>query len=296
MSKISDYIRKTFTEGDERRDAGLTTPEDVVRRDDIPYGPDPAWQSLDVYRPRASAGEALPVIISVHGGGWVYGDKERYQFYCMDLCRRGFAVVNFTYRLAPEFKFPSSLEDTNAVFAWVLAHGEEYGFDTGHVFAVGDSAGGNLLGLYAALCTNPAYAAFFDFDPPAGFAPAAVALNCGAYNMMDDRTDQTLALMADLMPRGGTPEELRLAAVTEHVTPAFPPTFLMTSTGDFLPQQAFLMAETLGRARVPFTFNYYGDSVNRLPHVFHCNIRTEDARRCNDDECAFFRSFLGKKG
>ena len=62
------------------------------------------WQKLDVYRQKDATGK-LPVIVSVHGGGWVYGDKERYQFYCMDLAERGFAVVNFSYRLAPEYKF-----------------------------------------------------------------------------------------------------------------------------------------------------------------------------------------------
>ena len=76
MSAVSDFIRKSFKEGDDIRDAGLTTPEDVIRYDDILYGSDPKWQVLDVYRPKDRAGEKLPVIGSVHGGGWVYGDKE----------------------------------------------------------------------------------------------------------------------------------------------------------------------------------------------------------------------------
>ena len=114
MSAVSDKIRKMFGEGDAERDAGLSTPSDVVRYDDIVYGKDPKWQCLDVYRPKFRKGK-LPVIISVHGGGWVYGDKEVYQWYCMNLAQRGFAVVNFTYRLAPEYKFPASLEDTNSV-------------------------------------------------------------------------------------------------------------------------------------------------------------------------------------
>lgn len=55
----------------------------------------------------------IPVIVSVHGGGWGYGDKERYQYYCMSLAQQGFAVVNFSYRLASKYKFPAPLEDTN---------------------------------------------------------------------------------------------------------------------------------------------------------------------------------------
>lgn len=96
MSKASDFVRTNFKAGDDIRDAGLATPEDIIRYDDIVYGVDPKWQSLDVYRPKAAEGQKLPVIVSVHGGGWVYGDKERYQFYCMSLAQRGFAVVNFS--------------------------------------------------------------------------------------------------------------------------------------------------------------------------------------------------------
>ena len=129
MSLISWYIRYNFKKGDRKRDAGLSTPPEIQRYDDIVYGESKKWQILDVYRPKDKAGK-LPVILSVHGGGWVYGTKETYQFYCMDLAKRGFAVVNFTYRLAPEHRYPAQIEDTNAVVEWILKHSEEYGFDT----------------------------------------------------------------------------------------------------------------------------------------------------------------------
>ena len=73
----------------------------------------------------------------------------------MTLAQRGFAVVNFTYRLAPEVKFPAPLEDTNNVISWMYENQEEYGLDMEHVFMVGDSAGGHLCGLYSAICNEP---------------------------------------------------------------------------------------------------------------------------------------------
>jgi len=292
MSQISEMIRKDFKKGDDIRDAGLTTPEDILRYDDIPYGPDPAWQSLDVYRPKTADGEKLPVIVSVHGGGWVYGDKERYQFYCMSLAQRGFAVVNFTYRLAPEHKFPAPLEDTNSVFSWVLANGEQYGLDTAHVFAVGDSAGAHILGLYANVCANPQYAAGYSFRPPEGFRPAAIALNCGVYHIDTSKQDLTTALMGDFLPDQGSPQELERIDVTRHITDGYPPVFCMTCTGDFLKDQAQILTAKLLAENVPFVCRFYGDKENQLPHVFHCNVRSEDAKRCNDEECGFFRQFL----
>ncbi len=292
MSAYSDNIRKTFKEGDDVRDAGLATPEDIARFDDIPYGADPAQQSLDVYRPKNAAGQKLPVIVSVHGGGWVYGDKERYQYYCMSLAQRGFAVVNFTYRLAPENKFPACLEDTAAVFAWVLENGGAYGFDTAHVFGVGDSAGGHILGLFCGLCTNPELAAQFSFGAPAGFAPTAVALNCGAYRLeRPEMGDLSSGILPDLLSGGGTAQEMALLDVPSYVTSAFPPTFLMTATGDFLKNQALLMAETLSGKNVPYICRLYGTEEHKLFHVFHCDMRSAEGAKCNDDECAFFREF-----
>lgn len=294
MSETSDMIRKSFKAGDDIRDAGLTTPEGIKRYDDIVYGSDEKWQVLDVYRPKDKEGQRLPVIVSVHGGGWVYGDKERYQFYCMSLAERGFAVVNFTYRLAPEYKFPASLEDTNLVFTWILAHAGEYDFDTEHIFGVGDSAGAHILGLYTAICTNPEYAKNYDFKAPLGFAPTAIALNCGKYeiDLGEASEEQTKKLMEDFLPEKGSRKELELITVTNHVTENYPPVFLMTAVEDFLKEQAPLMVKKLTACEVPFLYRIYGDKKTRLQHVFHCDMRLSEAKLCNDEECNFFSNML----
>ncbi len=164
MSLVSYLVRRTFKKGDLRRDAGLTIPGDVTVSEGIPYGPDPVWQSLEICRPAGSAGTALPVIVSVHGGGWVYGDRQLYRYYCADLARRGFAVVNFSYRLAPEHRFPACLMDTCAVFRFVRDHARGYALDPDRIFAVGDSAGAHLLSLFTAMCARRPH-------PPASPSP-----------------------------------------------------------------------------------------------------------------------------
>ena len=82
---VSRQIRRAFGSSDKKRDAGQTTPQDIIRYDDILYGNDTKlikWQYLDVYRPKSTVEadgslKKLPVIISVHGGAWVYGDKYK---------------------------------------------------------------------------------------------------------------------------------------------------------------------------------------------------------------------------
>lgn len=299
MSRTSDMVRRIFKEGDDVRDAGLATPDDVERFDNMAYGPEADyWQTLDVYRPRAAAGQVLPVIVSVHGGGWVYGDKERYQWYCMSLAQRGFAVVNFTYRLAPEWQFPASMEDTCSVFGWVLDHADEYGFDANNIFAVGDSAGAHMLAIFCALCTDSAYAERVGAFAPEGFVPAAVAFNCGAFKVVaDEQTDDpTLGLfgnlMEDFLSQGGTPEEYELITPLNYVNDRFPPAFVMTAEDDFLKGDALPMAQRLMENNVEVCLHFYRSARNKLGHVFHCDMRLPEAALCNDDECAFFKAHV----
>lgn len=290
MSLSSFAIKVLFTLGDRKRDKGLVTPDDIERYDNILYGPHGKWNLLDVYLPKKRNG-ALPVIISVHGGGWVYGDKDGYQFYCMDLAKRGFAVVNYTYRLAPKYKHPSAMEDTNMVVRWVLNHGEEYGIDKEHIFMVGDSAGAHMAALYSCICTNPEYADCYEFKVPYGFVPNAVALNCGIYSMdapMGNMEDRLPELMGDLLGRKNVKEKMKSINPCKYVTKMFPPAYIMTSTGDFLKEQMDFMVEILEKYNIPSESKIYGDESNLLPHVFHCNIQSQEARECNDAECEFF--------
>ena len=294
MSATSDYIRQSFGDGDTLRDKGLSTPPDVERFDNIVYGPDPEWNVLDMYRPKASKGKVLPVIVSVHGGGWVYGDKDRYQFYCMELSRRGFAVVNFTYRLAPETVFPAALCDTNMAFEWTLSHAEEYGFDIANVFATGDSAGGNYLALYAAIATNPAYAANFSFKVPENLHLKAINLNCGVYQLTDPAYVDHFSkdLMWDVFGHEPTAEDFAVISPYLHVTEDYPPVFLNTAVGDFLKNQAPYMARSLAEHGVPFTYKCYGDREHDLHHVFMLTIRKPESGPAIDEICGYFRGFI----
>ena len=213
----------------------------------------------------------------------------------MSLAQRGFAVVNFTYRLSPEHKFPCHLKDTVKVFKWVLANTNEYQFDVDNIFAVGDSAGGHILSLFCAMCVNPEYAARYSFKAPEGFVPKAVALNCGVYDLKLEMqgSGTTLTLMKKyILPRKGTEEELQEISTVNYITAQFPPCYIMTSNEDFLNKQPKPLMEKLDEAGVPYVYKLYGDESHKLGHVFHLDMRNEIGKICNDEECAYFRSFM----
>lgn len=282
-------FRRNCKKSDGKRDAGLTTPAEIERFDNIVYGKDAKWQSMDIYRPKSAEG-ALPVIVSLHGGGWVYGDKELYQYYCMDLAKRGFVVVNFTYRLAPKFKYPAPIEDANLVFHWIVQHSEAYGMDLNHLYAVGDSAGAANLSIYASILTNPAYAAKYpSIRVPEGLSLKALGLNCGVYTTDPNNSSP---FMKALMPKKGTPEELALLHIVDYITPAFPPSFVLTANKDFLVEDAEKLVKVLQENNIAYEHKVYGDEEHPLYHVFHCDMKSDAATLANDEECAFFKKYL----
>ena len=286
---INDFITSN-TRDDKKRDAGLTTPADIERFDNIRYGEDER-NVLDVYRPKNRNGK-LPVIVSVHGGGWVYGDKTINQFYCMSLAQKGFAVVNFSYRLSPKYKHPTPLIDTNKVFKWVIENADVYGFDIDNVFAVGDSVGANIVGFFCCLCLDNEYAKKLSIEPPKDFVPKAIGLNCGLYCLERGKEPLLDNLAAEYFPKGGTDEEYGEIDLIKHIKAKFPPSFIATANEDFLRPQAKPFYEFLKSLGVETEYHCYGDKKNVLTHVFHINIKLDGAKTCNADECAFFLKHL----
>ncbi|MBR6046461.1 MAG: alpha/beta hydrolase [Ruminococcus sp.] len=285
MFEVNEF-RAMCTKADTERDLGLSPPEDIEYFDDISYGPHGEWNLLDVYRPKNAAGK-LPVIVSFHGGAWVYGTKLTYRWYCMFLAQHGFAVVNPSYRLAPENRFPAQFEDINRVFGFVLENAEKYGFDTDNIFGVGDSAGGMGLAVYANLVSNPEYASRFPVKPPEGMKLRAVGLNCGFFSTeTDDQLNEVL------LPADRLAEDRPLLFIKSNITESYPPCFMLTSTGDFLTAEPGYLATAFEEKGVRYESRIYGDEQDRPPHVFHCDIKSGIGRQANEDELAFFRSCM----
>ena len=273
---------------DAKRSDGLETPNSIQRFDNILYGFDKATNYLDVYRPKNCNGK-LPVIVSIHGGGWVYGNKNIMQFYCMSLAEKGFAVVNFSYRLAPKYKHPTPFVDANTVFNWIFENADTYGLDTNNIFAVGDSVGANILCLYCCACSDNEYAKRLSIQPPSDLNIRAVALNCGIYRMARGEIDVLIDSFAeDYFINRGTTEEYAEITVGNHIKEDFPASFVMTAEGDFLSNQAKDFYDILKSLNIDAEYHFYGDKEHELKHVFHIDIKLPEARKCNDDECSFF--------
>ncbi len=293
MDEAIKQMRQKMKDGDDIRDAGVVDPENVIRFTDIPYGSCPE-NLLDVYCPEGTQG-VIPTIISIHGGAWCYGSKDLYAHYCLRLAARGFAVVNFNYRLAPEHKYPAPLEDCCNMLSWVLNQGAQYHIDTNNLFLVGDSAGGQLAFQLLTILTNEKYSAMFSFAPPAEIRFRACGLNCGCYFMPIFKNvplSKVGKMFEAYFPEDYVPCIPSLKT-HKYITKAFPPAFITTSPNDYLRMMAPPLHILLRLKGVKSVLRIYGEkSREDIGHVFHLNCHLEEADRCNDEQCEFFRDHI----
>lgn len=130
---------------------------------DIPYVPGGGKrQCLDVYAPRARV-EGAPVLLQIHGGGWVIGNKREQALPLMNhLASRGWICVTANYRLSPKATFPDHLIDIKRALVWIRENIADFGGDPGFVAATGGSAGGHLSSLLALTAGDPEYQPGFE--------------------------------------------------------------------------------------------------------------------------------------
>ena len=140
---------------------------DVLIHDDIHYYQDNGEQEkqkkahfLDIYQPKNCY--LCPVIIYVHGGTWVLGDKGGLSYKAKAFTAHDYIYVSINYRLSPDYLFPAHVQDVARAFYWVKNNIHNYGGNPERIFLMGHSAGGHLAALVA---LDEQYLNFFDLEP-----------------------------------------------------------------------------------------------------------------------------------
>ncbi len=207
---------------------------------DIAYGPQGVFNHLDIVRPAGPVGAGRPVLLHIHGGAWMIGEKQREALPLIrHLAQRGWVVATINYRLSPAAKWPAHLVDAKRALAWLREHVAAHGGDPDFIAVTGGSAGGHLASLIA-LTPNRA-----EFQP--GFEDLDTRVQAavpyyGKYDFLDREglvegsTGFTRFLVEKVMPC--TPQQdpamWDAASPTQQVHADAPPLFVLQGTHDCL--------------------------------------------------------------
>jgi acetyl esterase/lipase len=214
----------------------------IQRARNIDYWGDGNYRhKLDILTRRFVRAEQAPVLIYIHGGAWVMGDKRQQGIPLMhELVQRGWVCVAINYRLSPRATWPAHIVDCKRAVAWVREHIAEYGGDPDFIAVSGGSAGGHLSSLLA-LTPNEA-----EWQPGFEDLDASVDACLPFYGVYDMTVDPALSGaygpgLLELLERrvmkvrrSDDPVLFEQASPDHRVNPAAPPMFVFHGTNDTL--------------------------------------------------------------
>jgi acetyl esterase len=203
-----------------------------------------------------------PVVVYLHGGGWIGGSSKTHRKLGMQFAEAGYLTINVDYRLAPEHPFPAGLEDCLFAVKWTGENAKRWNGDVSRLAVGGDSAGGNLTAATLTTLAAEKYAG------PA--KPKAALLIYGVYDFpatMKREKAGSIDGMVKAYAGAGYPtilEDPRVSPLRAVKPGALPPSFVICGTADPLLPETHSMADALKRADIRHEVVILED----MPHGF----------------------------
>jgi len=272
-------------------------PDGVSITQDIAYADSTdKMQTLEIIRPQNSK-EVLPVIVHIHGGGWIYGHKDSYyKYYCMELSKRGYAVININYRLAFENPFPACVQDIFNVFEWMSKNAINEKLDINNVFLVGDSAGAHLSALSAEIFKSKDLQKRYHVKA-SPLTIKALGLSCGIYDIerhLDNHSDPMSVMMFKTVFHQHDFRShplYRASSVSSQLTQDFPPAYVLSSKSDVpLIEETQAFIKELRALRLIYKARILPKKLKRT-HVFNIKLIYPESIEVMDEMVAFFQAF-----
>lgn len=278
-------IRYAFTKGAEKANEALLkyVPDGVTIVPNQQYAANDKDAFLDVYYPTAIAQRdtILPVVVWIHGGGWVSGTKNEASNYYQILAAKGFVVVAIDYSIAPEKKYPLPLRQANAALTFLKQNAKRFHIDANHFFVAGDSGGAHIAAQVANIISNKSYRQLIGIAPGIDRSElTGLLLYCGPYDiaLADFNGEFGGFLKTILWAYSGKKNfnndpVFKSASVIDYVDHNFPPSFISVGNDDPLQIHSQKLAKKLQNLDVQIdTLFFKTDYRPALPHEYQFNF------------------------
>lgn len=231
---------------------------------DVTYGKGADVElKLDIVRPREESKEARPIIVFIHGGGWVGGKRQDFTPFVMAAAQRGYVAATISYRLTkekgadgkPKHIFPAQIHDCKAAIRWIRANAAKYGADPDRIGVAGASAGGHLALLVGLADKNDKLEGKGGHEEVSSRVQAVVNIfGVTEFETIYQKTDNGKGLVETFL--GGKPEEVpqqyKAASPVTYITKDDPPVLTLHGAKDTLVpiQQAKILDHKMKAAGV----------------------------------------------
>jgi len=283
-------IRFAMDRGGERVNARLAArvPAGIIERLDLSYDPADPGARLDVYYPGGTpSGDRPPLtLVWIHGGGFISGSKGQVANYVKILASGGYTVVALDYSLAPAATYPTPLYEVNSALAYLQANATDLHVNPERFVLAGDSAGALTAAQVGNLLTSPPYARRLGITP--ALTPqklAGLLLYCGPFDALHAGKGKPgwfgrTVMWAYSGRRDFTNDPLMpTLAVVDHLTSAFPPSFISVGNADPLAPQSQTLADRLSALGVRTdTLFFPPDYAPALAHEYQFDLDLPAAR------------------
>lgn len=289
-------IRKQKWKENERHFAAKNLTYEVQEQKDLNYmGDEDTFHRMDFYGPSGND-EMLPVIVQIHGGGYISCDKFLNEAQGKYFAAQGFRVLNINYSLQPEADFIGAMQDIFCALHWLEEHAAAHRADPKQIFVYGDSAGGHYSMLAGVIQNSSALQEYYGVLPLKN-GIRGIAVSCPMYeihSLLETRSLQNLLMRRMLLSGKRKTDQRYLDNVSIPAILAreeFPEIFLLTTPTDAMLYEAAKKLHALLKERgVCHRYQEYTSAERTLGHVFHAtDPEFPESEKANDDILQYFR-------
>lgn len=289
IAKQEKVLEKWLTKHDKEN----PFPNDKVKiSENISYLDDNKFHLMDIYQPYNNE-KMLPIIINIHGGGFLLGKKEVNKLYCAELAQKGYIVFCVEYPLSPKAKIIDILNDLIIAINKINEIAIDYNGNNNDLYLTGDSAGAYLCIYLSALKNNPNLNHLLKIKNK--IIPTIKGLGLISGMFYTNKFDQIGVFVPKLIYGKNYKKNYNSAYYNienKEIISYLSPCFLVTNKGDFLRHYSIEFSKKLAKYNIKYKLLNI-NSKKILPHAFVAMLpETEEAKIANNEMIDFFMNII----